>query len=73
MKTITLDNLTAEQRLVVDILVNEGKLQAYEELLEFFNKEYAASAAEDPYYAYYVKYVIETIQERVALLGDDSE
>lgn len=73
MASIVLENLTTEQKLVVDILVNEGKLQAYEELLEYFNKEYNMTASEDPYYGYYVKYVIETLQERVTLLGNSVE
>jgi 16S rRNA G527 N7-methylase RsmG len=73
MASVVLDNLTTEQKLVVDILVNEGKLQAYEELLEYFNKEYHLTATEDPYYGYYVKYVIELLQERATQLGKDVE
>lgn len=73
MESVVLENLSAEQKLIVDILINEGKLQALEELLDFFNKEYYVSAKEDPYYAYYVKYVIEIIQKRISMLGDDNE
>ena len=64
MPEINLDNLTAEQELVVDLLLNNGRLLAYEDLLEFFTKEYEATATEDPYYGYYVKHVIETIHDK---------
>ncbi len=64
MPKITIDNMTPEQQAVIEVLVNEGKMQAYEELLDYFNREYAESAAQDPYYGYYVKYVIEEIEKR---------
>ncbi len=64
MPKITIDNMTPEQQAVIEVLVNEGKMQAYEELLDYFNREYAESAVQDPYYGYYVKYVIEEIEKR---------
>lgn len=64
MPKIELENLTPEQEAVIEVIINEGKMQAYEELLEYFTQEYNASATEDPYYGYYVKYVIEEITKR---------
>lgn len=64
MSEISLDDLTPDQEVVVAAFITEGKLQAYEELLEYFTKEHALVAPEDPYYAYYVKHVIEQIKER---------
>lgn len=64
MPKISLDDLTPDQEVVIVALITEGKLQAYEELLEYFIKEHAIATPEDPYYAYYVKHVIEQIKER---------
>jgi len=64
MPKISIEDMTPEQQLVIEVLVNEGKLQAYEELLDYFNREYFEAASQDPYYGYYVKYVIEEIQKR---------
>lgn len=64
MPKISLDDLTPEQEVVIVALITEGKLQAYEELLDHFTKEYALAAPEDPYYAYYIKHVIEEIKKR---------
>lgn len=65
--------MTPEQQAVIEVLVNEGKMQAYEELLSYFELEYARNATEDPYYGYYVKYVIEKITERYQPLIDSVE
>jgi hypothetical protein len=64
MSKISLDDLTPDQEIVITAFITEGKLQAYEELLEYFTKEHSVAAPEDPYYAYYVKHVIEQIKER---------
>jgi hypothetical protein len=72
MSKITLDNLTEDQELVIKVILNEGRLQAYEELLAYFEKEYQATATEDPYYGYYVKYVIEVLQERIKLITPEN-
>lgn len=71
MKEFVLENLTQEQEIVVKAFLNEGMLRAYEELLAYFEKEYNQTAAEDPYYGYYVKYVIEILQERIGLLTSE--
>ena len=73
MPKIVIDNMTPEQQAVIEVLVNEGKMQAYEELLEYFEKEYQASATEDPYYGYYVKYTIEEIKKRYDPLVKETE
>ncbi len=64
MPKINIEDLTAEQQVVIEVFVNEGKMQAYEELLAYFEHEYNQTASEDPYYGYYVKYVIDKINER---------
>ena len=73
MPKISIENMTPEQQAVIEVLVNEGKMQAYEELLAYFEKEYQASATEDPYYGYYVKYVIEEINKRYEPLVKETE
>lgn len=56
--------LTAEQESMVTMLVNAGKSEAYEELLEFFSGEQFSAAPEDPHYGYYIKFVIDEINSR---------
>ncbi len=73
MSKITLDNLTEDQELVIKVILNEGRLQAYEELLAYFDKEYHATASEDPYYGYYVKYVLDILRERISLVSPADE
>ena len=73
MPKISIEGMTPEQQAVIEVLVNEGKMQAYEELLAYFEKEYHASASEDPYYGYYVKYVIEEIKKRYDPLVKETE
>lgn len=63
MPTIELDNLDDAQAAIINSFINEGKLRAYEELLEIFNKEYYSVGTEDPYYGYYVKFVMDRINE----------
>lgn len=63
MPKISIEDMTPEQQLVIQVLVDEGKLRAFEELLEYFEDEYNRTATEDPYYGYYVKHVIEKINE----------
>lgn len=71
MPEIILDNLTKEQALVAEIFINEGKIQAFEELLKVFEEEHHRTASEDPYYGYYVKYVIDILQEKISKLTGD--
>lgn len=71
MPKISMENLTPEQALVIEVFMNEGKLRAYEELLAYFEEEYFRTATEDPYYGYYVKYVIDKINERYQPLADE--
>jgi hypothetical protein len=63
MPKITLEDMTPEQQAVIEILVNEGRMRAYEDLIKYFEKEHFIAASEDPYYAYYVKHVLEKIHE----------
>jgi hypothetical protein len=63
MPKINIEDMTSEQQVVIQVLINEGRLQAYEELLEEFEKEHMATATEDPYYGYYIKHVIKRIHE----------
>lgn len=64
MPKIAIEDMTPEQQVVIQVLINEGKLQAYEELLEELEKEHFAAASEDPYYAYYVKHLIDRIHQK---------
>jgi hypothetical protein len=64
MPTIVLENMDDAVRATVEAFINEGKLQAYEELLATLNKELYANATEDPYYEYYIQHVIDKINER---------
>lgn len=71
MQKIELTNLTEEQTLVVDVLINEGKLRALEDLLQTFQEEYSRTATEDPYYGYYVKHIIETLEKKISNLSNE--
>jgi hypothetical protein len=73
MPKITIEDMTPEQQVVIQVLINEGKMQAYEELLEEFEKEHFSVATEDPYYAYYIKHVISRIHELYDPLSRDTE
>lgn len=73
MPTIELDNLDEVSAAIVNAFINEGKLRAFEELIELFEKEYFATAAEDPYYGYYVKFVIQKINELYLPLKESVE
>lgn len=70
MPKIPLGELSEAQQLVADIFINEGKLRAYEELLAIFNLEFGDVGDTDPYYAYYVKYVIDKINSKYQPLAD---
>ena len=61
MPKIVLDNLDETTYAVVQSFINEGKMQACEQLLDSLNKELYASGKEDPYYGYYIQYVIDKI------------
>lgn len=73
MPKIALEDITPEQAVVIEVFLNEGKMQAYEELLEYLEKEYFIANAEDPYYAYYVKHLIEIVHERYDPLVKETE
>ena len=73
MPKIALEDITPEQGVVIEVFLNEGKMQAYEELLEYLEKEYFIANAEDPYYAYYVKHLIEIVHERYDPLVKETE
>jgi hypothetical protein len=73
MPKITIEDMTPEQQVVIQVLINEGKMQAYEELLDDFEKEHFAVATEDPYYAYYIKHVIDKIRALYEPLSRDTE
>lgn len=73
MPKITIEDMTPEQQVVIQILINEGKMQAYEELLEEFEREHFAIATEDPYYAYYIKHVIGRLHELYDPLARETE
>jgi hypothetical protein len=63
MISIELDNLSEEQQIVVASLVREGMLTAYDKVISVFVKEFNDTATEDPHFSYYVKHVIEVVQE----------
>jgi hypothetical protein len=63
MISIELDNLSEEQQVVVASLVREGMLTAYDKVISAFVKEFNDTATEDPHFSYYVKHVIEVVQE----------
>jgi hypothetical protein len=63
MISIELDNLTEEQQIVVASLVREGMLTAYDKVISVFVKEFNDTATEDPHFSYYIKHVIEVVQE----------
>jgi hypothetical protein len=63
MISIELDNLSEEQQIVVASLVREGMLTAYDKAISVFVKEFNETATEDPHFSYYVKHVIEVVQE----------
>jgi hypothetical protein len=73
MPTIKLDNLTQEQQLIVNIVLFEGMLRAYEEILQELEKERAFSASEDPHYGYYIKHVIDMVQAKYDSMKDQVE
>jgi hypothetical protein len=63
MISIELDNLSEEQQVVVASLVREGMLTAYDKVISVFVKEFNDTATEDPHFSYYIKHVIEVVQE----------
>jgi hypothetical protein len=63
MISIELDNLSEGQQIVVASLVREGMLTAYDKVISVFVKEFNETATEDPHFSYYVKHVIEVVQE----------
>ena len=64
MPEIELENISPEQELVINVIMNEGRLRAYEEILRNLERERYANGTEDPYYAYYIEHVIEVIKKR---------
>lgn len=64
MPKIVLENLPPAEAAAIEAVMNEGKMQAYEELLQYLEREHYLANAEDPYYAYYVKHLIDIVHER---------
>jgi hypothetical protein len=64
MKTINLDPLTPEQKVVVEMVINEGIMRGYEDILTMLEAERFKTASEDPYYGEYVKLILDMISER---------
>lgn len=64
MKTINLDNLTPEQKDIVQMVINEGMMRGYEDVISMFEKEHFKTSAEDPYYGYYVKFILDMVVDR---------
>jgi hypothetical protein len=64
MKTINLDPLTPEQKVVVEMVINEGMMRGYEDILTMLEAERFKTASEDPYYGEYVKLILDMISER---------
>ncbi len=73
MPKIVLDNLPPAEAAAIEAVMNEGKMQAYEELLEDLEREHFIASAEDPYYAYYVKHLIDRIHEKYDPLAKETE
>jgi hypothetical protein len=63
MPKIVLEDLSPAEAAAIEAVMIEGRLRAYEELLDSLNKELYASGKEDPYYGYYIQYVIDKINE----------
>ena len=73
MPEIELENISPEQELVINVIMNEGRLRAYEEILRNLEQEHFATATEDPYYAYYIEHVMKVIKERYDELAKEVE
>jgi hypothetical protein len=74
MEVVTINNLTPEQEAVIRMFLNEGKLQAYDELREHFTAELNKITPEDSQHGAYIEYVIEEIKKRFnELVGEDSQ
>lgn len=71
MSTITLEGLTPAQKAVIDMFIREGKLQAYEELINYFDQELHKIAPEDSHFGEYISYVIEEIDKRFKALSSE--
>ncbi len=73
MPKIVLEDLPPAEAAAIEAVMNEGKMQAYEELLEDLEREHFIASAEDPYYAYYVKHLIDRIHEKYDPLAKETE
>lgn len=74
MPTIKLEGLTDQQVFVANIFINEGKVQALEDLLKEFDEDYFKTAPEDPHYAYYLKHTIDMLRDKISkLTGNNQE
>lgn len=63
MPEIILEDLSDAHYAVINSFITEGKLRAYEEILSELERENMANATEDPYYGYYIEYVIDKINK----------
>lgn len=63
---IQLENASEEQKLLIEILINEGRLRENEEILDMLTSELYTNKGEDPYYEYAVRAIAEQIKGRYA-------
>lgn len=73
MPIIEIDNLTESQKIVAEMFIFEGVLRGYEEIIAALNHEHHLSMGEDPYYGYYIKHVIDLVQEKYDALSKQVE
>lgn len=63
---IQLENVSEEQKLLIEIFINEGRLRENEEILDMLTSELYTNRGEDPYYEYAVRAIAEQIKGRYA-------
>lgn len=69
MPVIEFENLDPAQEAILQSFVQEGVLRGYEEILKALRYELALSDGEDPYYGYYIKHVIDLVDEKYQSLA----
>ena len=73
MPEIILEDLSDAHAAVINSFITEGKLRAYEEILFELERENMANKTEDPYYGYYIEYIINKINEKYLPLKQSVE
>lgn len=65
-KTMEIDTekFSEEQKLVIDVLINEGRLRENEEILDMLTADLYTNKGEDPYFEYAVRAIAQKIKER---------